>query len=254
MERLFGLYEKKKIKPIIDSTFAMEDVADAMKKMHERKNIGKLLLCPSQVPRVKDPPVKCFVPTKFFGIPWHFAPKTRDTVQFWQCSLQSFFSCFRWTATTVLSRFQTVRRTTRPPLRRLQAREPSRRASTDEEKTRRNISRGSAEHFSLSAVADHANQHGSVSIFDQRFLFSQHDAALFDCTQEETSTPRHLTMNHCKSLTATFISLFSRGHGSIHWWKKTLYILTLHFTSTFCILWPLFIHLRLLSANFQSIF
>ncbi|OWA50608.1 Synaptic vesicle membrane protein VAT-1-like protein-like [Hypsibius exemplaris] len=56
MDRLFGLYEKKKIKPVIDSTFAMEDVTDAMKRLHDRKNIGKLLLCPSQVPRVKDTP------------------------------------------------------------------------------------------------------------------------------------------------------------------------------------------------------
>ncbi|XP_055357838.1 synaptic vesicle membrane protein VAT-1 homolog-like isoform X2 [Paramacrobiotus metropolitanus] len=54
MDQLFKLYGEKKIKPVIDSTFAMEDVGDAIKKMHERKNIGKLLLCPSQVPRIKE--------------------------------------------------------------------------------------------------------------------------------------------------------------------------------------------------------
>lgn len=54
MEQLFKLYAAKKIKPVIDSTFAMEDIGDAIKKMHDRKNIGKLLLCPAQVPRVRD--------------------------------------------------------------------------------------------------------------------------------------------------------------------------------------------------------
>lgn len=51
MQQLFTLYDKKKIKPAVDSTYAMDDVYDAMKRLHDRKNIGKVLLCPAQVPR-----------------------------------------------------------------------------------------------------------------------------------------------------------------------------------------------------------
>ena len=51
MQQLFTLYDQKKIKPAVDSTYAMEDVYDAMKLLHDRKNIGKVLLCPAQVPR-----------------------------------------------------------------------------------------------------------------------------------------------------------------------------------------------------------
>uniref|UniRef100_A0A1B0D7U8 Uncharacterized protein n=1 Tax=Phlebotomus papatasi TaxID=29031 RepID=A0A1B0D7U8_PHLPP len=42
-----------KIKPTIDSTWALEDVAEAMQKMHDRKNIGKLILDPAMEPKPK---------------------------------------------------------------------------------------------------------------------------------------------------------------------------------------------------------
>lgn len=56
--KVFDLYEKKKITPVVDSTWAFEDVAEAMQKMHDRKNIGKLMLDPSMEPKVKPQPEK----------------------------------------------------------------------------------------------------------------------------------------------------------------------------------------------------
>ncbi|XP_052815374.1 synaptic vesicle membrane protein VAT-1 homolog-like [Mya arenaria] len=53
MNRLLQLYTQGKIKPVVDSTWAFEDVADAMQKMHDRKNIGKLILDPSMEPKPK---------------------------------------------------------------------------------------------------------------------------------------------------------------------------------------------------------
>ncbi|KAK0156542.1 Synaptic vesicle membrane protein VAT-1 [Merluccius polli] len=46
MDTLLGLYVQGKIKPRIDSTFHFEEVADAMRRMHERQNIGKVILLP----------------------------------------------------------------------------------------------------------------------------------------------------------------------------------------------------------------
>ncbi|XP_030195967.1 synaptic vesicle membrane protein VAT-1 homolog [Gadus morhua] len=46
METLLGLYTEGKIKPRIDSTYHFEEVADAMRRMQERQNIGKVLLLP----------------------------------------------------------------------------------------------------------------------------------------------------------------------------------------------------------------
>lgn len=53
VDRVFGLWRDGKIKPVVDSTFALEDVSEAMQKMHDRKNIGKLVLDPSLEPKPK---------------------------------------------------------------------------------------------------------------------------------------------------------------------------------------------------------
>ncbi|KAL4235182.1 Type I Polyketide synthase [Mactra antiquata] len=53
MNKIFQLYSQGKIHPVIDSVWAFEDVPDAMQKMHDRKNIGKLILDPSQEPKPK---------------------------------------------------------------------------------------------------------------------------------------------------------------------------------------------------------
>uniref|UniRef100_UPI0037E7B3BD synaptic vesicle membrane protein VAT-1 homolog n=1 Tax=Semicossyphus pulcher TaxID=241346 RepID=UPI0037E7B3BD len=46
MLKLLELYEQGKIKPRIDSCYHFEEVTDAMKRMHERQNIGKVILLP----------------------------------------------------------------------------------------------------------------------------------------------------------------------------------------------------------------
>lgn len=51
--KVFDLWKDGKIKPIIDSTWALEDVTEAMQKMHDRKNIGKIILDPSMEPKPK---------------------------------------------------------------------------------------------------------------------------------------------------------------------------------------------------------
>ncbi|XP_055701377.1 synaptic vesicle membrane protein VAT-1 homolog-like [Phlebotomus papatasi] len=53
MTAVFDLWKGGKIKPTIDSTWALEDVAEAMQKMHDRKNIGKLILDPAMEPKPK---------------------------------------------------------------------------------------------------------------------------------------------------------------------------------------------------------
>nr|XP_037873372.1 vesicle amine transport protein isoform X2 [Bombyx mori] len=50
---VFTLWAQGKVKPIVDSTWALEDVGEAMQKMHDRKNIGKLVLDPSLEPKPK---------------------------------------------------------------------------------------------------------------------------------------------------------------------------------------------------------
>jgi len=50
---VFALYKDGKIKPVIDSTWALEDVTEAMQKMHDRKNIGKIILDPAAEPKPK---------------------------------------------------------------------------------------------------------------------------------------------------------------------------------------------------------
>ncbi|XP_060924845.1 synaptic vesicle membrane protein VAT-1 homolog-like [Limanda limanda] len=44
MEKLLRLYEQKKIKPVVDSLWALEEVKEAMQRIHDRGNIGKLIL------------------------------------------------------------------------------------------------------------------------------------------------------------------------------------------------------------------
>ncbi|XP_012710482.2 synaptic vesicle membrane protein VAT-1 homolog [Fundulus heteroclitus] len=43
---LLELYRQGKIKPRIDSSYHFEEVAEAMKRMHDRQNIGKIILLP----------------------------------------------------------------------------------------------------------------------------------------------------------------------------------------------------------------
>nr|CAD7396044.1 unnamed protein product [Timema cristinae] len=53
MDSVFALWKDGKIKPVVDSTWALEDVPEAMQKMHDRKNIGKIVLDPSLEPKPK---------------------------------------------------------------------------------------------------------------------------------------------------------------------------------------------------------
>ncbi|KAM8730238.1 synaptic vesicle membrane protein VAT-1 homolog isoform 1-T6 [Acanthopagrus schlegelii] len=46
MSKLLELYGQGKIKPRIDSCYHFEEVTDAMRRMHERQNIGKVILLP----------------------------------------------------------------------------------------------------------------------------------------------------------------------------------------------------------------
>lgn len=47
---LLTMYDEGKIKPTIDSVWAFEDVGKAMARMHDRKNIGKVILSPQKNP------------------------------------------------------------------------------------------------------------------------------------------------------------------------------------------------------------
>ncbi|XP_060521504.1 synaptic vesicle membrane protein VAT-1 homolog-like isoform X2 [Cylas formicarius] len=53
VNKVFQLFQEGKIKPLLDSTWALEDVAEGMQKMHDRKNIGKIILDPSMEPKPK---------------------------------------------------------------------------------------------------------------------------------------------------------------------------------------------------------
>lgn len=53
VQKVFQLFQEGKIKPLLDSTWALEDVAEAMQKMHDRKNVGKIILDPSLEPKPK---------------------------------------------------------------------------------------------------------------------------------------------------------------------------------------------------------
>lgn len=53
VQKVLQLYKDGKIKAVTDSTWALEDVAEAMQKMHDRKNIGKIVLDPGMEPKPK---------------------------------------------------------------------------------------------------------------------------------------------------------------------------------------------------------
>ncbi|KAI4891422.1 hypothetical protein NFI96_026960, partial [Prochilodus magdalenae] len=44
VQKLLSLYNEKKIKPLVDSLWALEEVKEAMQRIHDRGNIGKLIL------------------------------------------------------------------------------------------------------------------------------------------------------------------------------------------------------------------
>ncbi len=46
LDQLLALYREGAIKPVIDSTFSFEDSAKAHQRIHDRKNVGKVLLVP----------------------------------------------------------------------------------------------------------------------------------------------------------------------------------------------------------------
>ncbi|KAK6623959.1 hypothetical protein RUM44_010815 [Polyplax serrata] len=59
VNKVFDLWKQQKIKPVVDSSWALEDVSEAMQKLHDRKNIGKLVLDLALEPKPKPPtPVK----------------------------------------------------------------------------------------------------------------------------------------------------------------------------------------------------
>ncbi|XP_066154721.1 synaptic vesicle membrane protein VAT-1 homolog-like [Euwallacea fornicatus] len=53
VSKVFKLFQDGKIKPLLDSSWALEDVVEAMQKMHDRKNVGKMILDPSLEPKPK---------------------------------------------------------------------------------------------------------------------------------------------------------------------------------------------------------
>ncbi|CAL4066439.1 unnamed protein product, partial [Meganyctiphanes norvegica] len=55
VERVYRLWQEGVVRAHIDSTHALEDVAEAMAKMHERRNIGKLILDLSMEPEPPKP-------------------------------------------------------------------------------------------------------------------------------------------------------------------------------------------------------
>ncbi|KAH9502617.1 Type I Polyketide synthase [Bulinus truncatus] len=58
VNRVLDLYNQGKIKPTIDSVWAFEDVGEAMQKLCDRKNIGKIILDPTAEPKPKSPEKK----------------------------------------------------------------------------------------------------------------------------------------------------------------------------------------------------
>ncbi|XP_076323495.1 synaptic vesicle membrane protein VAT-1 homolog-like isoform X2 [Tachypleus tridentatus] len=53
VNKVFKMWEDGHIKPVVDSTWAFEDVPEAMQKLHDRKNVGKIILDPSMEPKPK---------------------------------------------------------------------------------------------------------------------------------------------------------------------------------------------------------
>ncbi|CAJ0956898.1 unnamed protein product [Ranitomeya imitator] len=50
VDKLLDLYNQKKIKPLVDSLWALEEVKEAMQRIHDRGNIGKLILDVEKAP------------------------------------------------------------------------------------------------------------------------------------------------------------------------------------------------------------
>ncbi|XP_069755551.1 synaptic vesicle membrane protein VAT-1 homolog-like [Narcine bancroftii] len=50
MDQLISLYNQKKIRPLVDSLWALEEVKEAMQRIHDRGNIGKLILDVEKTP------------------------------------------------------------------------------------------------------------------------------------------------------------------------------------------------------------
>ncbi|ELT93711.1 hypothetical protein CAPTEDRAFT_154528 [Capitella teleta] len=46
VHQLIGFYNAGKIKPVIDSVWQFDDIAQAMARIHDRKNIGKVIIIP----------------------------------------------------------------------------------------------------------------------------------------------------------------------------------------------------------------
>ncbi|KAL4630260.1 synaptic vesicle membrane protein VAT-1-like [Arapaima gigas] len=44
VQKLLSLYNEKKIRPVVDSLWALEEVTEAMQRIHDRGNVGKLIL------------------------------------------------------------------------------------------------------------------------------------------------------------------------------------------------------------------
>ncbi|RWS13172.1 synaptic vesicle membrane protein VAT-1-like isoform X2, partial [Dinothrombium tinctorium] len=55
VNKVYKLFEEGKVKPVIDSSWAFEDIPEAMQKLHDRKNIGKIVLDPEQEPKPRPP-------------------------------------------------------------------------------------------------------------------------------------------------------------------------------------------------------
>ncbi|GAA6214304.1 synaptic vesicle membrane protein VAT-1 homolog [Lates japonicus] len=72
MFKLLELYGEGKIKPRIDSSYHFEEVTEAMKRMHERHNIGKIILLPEPKKEEEKP--------KSNAEPGENAEKTEDAV------------------------------------------------------------------------------------------------------------------------------------------------------------------------------
>jgi len=46
MRDLLNLYRAGKIKPVVDSVYKFADAPSAHRRMHDRKNVGKVVLVP----------------------------------------------------------------------------------------------------------------------------------------------------------------------------------------------------------------
>ena len=54
MSRLLTMYKADQIKPHVDSVWAFEDVGQAMARMHQRQNVGKVILSPQKTQGEKE--------------------------------------------------------------------------------------------------------------------------------------------------------------------------------------------------------